>query len=684
MDANSLGGTVDVQTISAFDHRGRFVSAEFGLGRETNTDRTSPGGSLVWSDLFAGGKLGVALGFSHEQRKFGSDNVETGGAWDDDALEGFERRDYRIVRERTALALNLEWKPESGQLFYARALASRFADDEQRQAHVIEFDEAQTAGTLGDAESVRELRDRKETQTIHSLSLGADVWLADWRVQAAFGASRAKEGQPQRIAAAVFEAEDVFTGTGFTDGRRPRLVGPDAINEPAPYFLEEIEAEATRTVDRERHLKFDLSRALNLGGVDTTLKFGAKVSRRSKSNAQTTWVVEDLGDPPLALSDPQRNLTNYVLGPADYAFGRFGPAIASKPLLALLGQLDLADFVDDEESTINDLRIDENIDAAYLQSTFNIGATTLIAGLRTERTALRAQGTGIEDGDFVPVDVRQTRRHWLPGLHLRHDLDARTAVRAAWTNAVVRPTFEQLSPGFVIDGDEAEFGNPSLRPLRASNLDLGVERQLGYAGAVSGYLFHKRIRDFVYRTDVAGSGAFADFDEAITFANGDSARVSGLELAWSRSWRDLPAPWNGLVTSANATFTHSRARIGGNDDGVTVTREIPLPSQSSRVFNAAVGWESPAFGVRLAANHKSRYLLEVGDPTDADVDLYVDGQTQWDLSAKVALGPRSALVFEALNLTDEPYYVYQARPSRNAQYETYGRTFRVGLKIALF
>ncbi|MDH4392868.1 MAG: TonB-dependent receptor, partial [Aquabacterium sp.] len=375
MDANSLGGTVDVQTISAFDQARGFFSAELGAGHETNTGRTSPSGSIVWSNLFADGKLGVAIGLSHEQRKFGSDNIETGGAWDGAELESLERRDYRITRERTGLAANIEYRPDANSRFHLRALTSRFSDEEQRQAHGIEFDSAQVAGALGQAESVRELRDRKETQTIRSLSLGADLRLGDWRVEAALGTSMAKEVLPQRIAAAVFEADDPFDNVGFTDGRRPLLTGPAALNDAAAYTLSEMEAEATTARDSERHVRVDLGRSLRLAGVDADVKFGAKASRRTKTNAQTTWVVEDLGDPPLALTDAQRSLSAFSMHPPKYPFGSFGPAIASPALLGLLGRLDLADFVDDEESTINDLRITEHIDAAYLQSKFDLGAT---------------------------------------------------------------------------------------------------------------------------------------------------------------------------------------------------------------------------------------------------------------------------------------------------------------------
>ncbi len=78
---------------------------------------------------------------------------------------------------------------------------------------------------------------------------------------------------------------------------------------------------------------------------------------------------------------------------------------------------------------------------------------------------------------------------------------------------------------------------------------------------VSASLFYKDIKNFVYNTDLAGSGAWADFDEASTFANGDKAKVYGLELAWSQKMVMLPAPWDGLLLGANATFSRSRAEI---------------------------------------------------------------------------------------------------------------------------
>jgi len=686
-DANSLGGTIDVQTMSAFDHPGRFLSLDLGAGYETNTERTSPNAGIAWSDRFLDGKLGVAAGLSHEERQFGSDNVETGGAWDGDALEEFERRDYRITRERSGGALNIEFKPADGTLYYARGLVSRFSDDEVRQAHVIEFDEAQTEGTLGEAEAVRELKARKETQTIRSLVLGTAQSLGDWKLDVALGASRSSEDTPLGIAAAMFEGNESFDGVGFRNGKRPVLVAPDAINSADAYSLSEIELESTRVKDREHNLRVDLARALQVGGRDVDIKFGAKASRRSKTSDQTTWKLEDFGDAPFSLSDAQLGLGAFNGGSVSYPWGAFGPAIDSGAVRNVYRGVDLGDFVDDEESTVNDFRIEEDINAAYLQAGADLAGWRALAGVRYEATRQRTEGTGVRDGEFEALDETHRRHQWLPGLHLRRDLDADTAVRAAWTNSVVRPTFGQIAPGFVIDGDEAEFGNPALKPLRSSNLDLGIERRLGYAGVVSAYAFSKRIRDFVYQTDVAGApGAWEDFDEAITFANGDDARVHGIELAYSQALRQLPAPWNGLVLGANATFSTSKARISrfDGDTGAAQSRHIPLPSQSKQVLNLMLGYETPLVGVRLAANYKSRYLLEVSDVLDATGDLYVDAQTQLDLSARYSLSRQVDLVFEAMNLNDSAYDVYTGSAGRNAQYETYGRTYRVNLKIALY
>ncbi|MFK8403094.1 TonB-dependent receptor domain-containing protein, partial [Pseudomonas sp. BGr12] len=77
-----------------------------------------------------------------------------------------------------------------------------------------------------------------------------------------------------------------------------------------------------------------------------------------------------------------------------------------------------------------------------------------------------------------------------------YQLDDQTQIRAAWTNPVVRPTFEHLAPGYALDGDEAEFGNPDLAARRSHNLDLAIASYLGRASVVSASLYYKDIKNF--------------------------------------------------------------------------------------------------------------------------------------------------------------------------------------------
>lgn len=683
MDANSLGGTVKVETLSAFDHEGLFYSISGEGSYDGNTGQSSPKLSGALSQRFSigGGQdnFGVAAAFSWQKRDFGSDNVETGGAWDfgDGArLEELEQRDYDIRRERTGLGLNFDYKLDTATSFYLRTLFSRFRDTETRNSAAIEFADPLAAGEIGEAEGVRALKSREETQDIESYVFGGEHRAGLWTLSGQVGLSSAGEDLPRGISGAEFVGTDDFAAAGFSSTRSPRLnIGP-AFYDPANFSLDKVELTTSDTTDRLGSLRLDLARDYDIDGYAAQFKFGGKLSRRTKKNDTEEWVFEDLGD---HFSAAELGLDRFLSGSVDYSLGRFGNGISASAVRRLLSGLNAADYYDEEQSRINDFKMHEDIDAAYLMNTLDLDRWRIIAGLRYERTRFDAEGTGLRDGEFEAIEQSNDYGHWLPGLHARYQVDKSTQLRAAWTQSVVRPTFEQLAPGFVIDGDEAEFGNPQLKPLESRNLDLGIEHYLGRAGVLSAYVFHKRIRNFVYNTDLAGSGDWAAFDEAATYANGDQARLYGVELAYSQKLDWLPSPWNGLLLGANATISRSRATIDGLLDGAPASRKIDLPSQSDVVGNLTLGWEDRQTSLRLAANYKSKYLYEVAAIDDAAHDTYVDSQVFLDFSARHFVTPQVQVYFQAQNLTDEAYYVYTGSSRYNAQYEEYGRNYKVGV-----
>ncbi|KQW28347.1 MULTISPECIES: TonB-dependent receptor [Pseudomonas] len=690
MDANSLGGTVDVKSLSAFDHKGLFYTGSSEASYDKNTSQTSPKFSGAISDRFSLGdgidNFGVAAALSWQKRDFGSDNVETGGAWDFEQgsrLEEFEQRDYDIRRERAGGGLNFDYKPDDFSSYYLRTLYSRYKDSETRNAASIAFEDPQAAGELGDAEGKRKLKQREETQEIQSYVLGGERLFGLWTLSGQGGYSQSSEDSPGHIAGATFEGIDGFNG-GFYDSDKPRPIIGSGFYDPANFSLDKVDWEEQKTTDTEKNLRLDLARDYDLSGYASQVKFGGKVSRRDKDNDLNAWVYEDFDD--LGFTDEQLNLGQFRKGNVDYRLGRFGPGISADAIKQLLGGLNRDEFFDEQESRVNDFKMSEDINAGYLMNTVDIDDWRFIAGMRYEGTEFEAKGTGATDGVFTDTETRRKYHHWLPGLHARYQLDKNTQVRAAWTKSVVRPTFGQLAPGFVIDDDEATFGNPELKPLESSNLDLGIEHFMGHAGTVSAFVFYKDIKNFVYNTDLAGTGAWTDFSEAHSYANGDSAKLYGLELAYSQKFDWLPAPWNGLLLGANTTFSRSDAEIEGFDQasGTQRKRSIDLPNQSDTVGNLMLGWENDKLSLRLSANYKSAYLFELASISDRDHDLYVDAQTFVDFSARYSLTKNLQVSLEAQNLTDEPYFVYTGHRSYNGQYEEYGPTYKLGLTFTHF
>lgn len=691
MDANSLGGTVDVQSLSAFDHKGLFYTGTSEAGYNQNTHQTSPKFSGAISDRFSLGdgidNFGVAAALSWNKRDFGSDNVETGGAWDfnDGArLNSFEQRVYDISRERTGGGLNFDYKPDDDTQLYLRTLFSRFKDSETRNSTSLEFDKPQAAGELGKAKAKRKLKQREETQEIQSYVFGGERMLGLWTLSGQAGYSRSSEDSPGHIAGATFKGNSSFPNSGFYDTEKPRPIIGAGFYDPSNFTLDKVDWEEQDTRDTEKNLRLDLARDYDVEGYASQVKFGGKVSRRNKDNDLNAWVYKDFDD--AGFNDAQLNMTPFDKGNVHYQLGQFGPGISGGAIKDLIGGLNPGDYYDEQESRANDFKMREDINAAYVMNTVDIDDWRFIAGMRYEGTEFEAKGTGVRDGAFEAQDTQRDYHHWLPGLHARYQLDKNTQLRAAWTNAVVRPTFGQLAPGFVIDDGEASFGNPNLKPLESSNFDLGIEHYMGQAGTVSAFLFYKDIKNFVYNNDLAGSGEWVDFTEAHTYANGDSAKLYGLELAYSQKFDWLPAPWNGLLLGANTTFSRSSASIEGFDQGTgrNRKRDIDLPNQSDTVGNLMLGWEDDTLSLRLSANYKSQYLYELAGISDKAHDLHVDAQTFVDFSARYSLTKNLQVSFEAQNLTDQPYFVYSGHRRYNNQYEEYGPTYSLGLTFTHF
>ena len=691
MDANSLGGTVDVQTLSAFDLRGRTLNLSAGAGFNTLAKSSNPSFGAFWADRFLDGKLGVALGGSYEHRKLASDDVETGGAWAGDRITAFELRDYQPVRENQALALNLDYRPAAGVSLYMHGFHSSFSDDEIRDRLTISNITGGSAaeGDVVTARAERRLRQRKYTRRIDSLVLGGDMQVQHWGIAGSVGSSRASEDQPNALNDVQFRQNNV-TGVSVRDTALPTLSGPSSLYDPSKYSLNAITYQGRDSDDKEAHAKFDISRKLTVGEAETTFKFGAKRSRREKTNDTNQWAyTSNSPASPNYWGAGPTTLAAFTTGSAVDFPQQIGLGIDPALVRARTAGLNANAAASISASTVSDWTINENINAFYGQVSTDLGAWNVLAGVRREATSFSATGYQLSPALTVtPKNSSNDHHHILPNLQLRYKLDDNTSVRAALTRSVVGANFSQLAPGVALASPtEATIGNPDLKPLRSKNIDLGIERTLGLDGNLSLYAFHKDIKDFTYQTNLAGTGQWTSYTTATGFVNGDAAKLKGVEVGYQQALRFMPGAWSGLIAGVNATWTDSSTSLARFDkkSGAMLSRDVMLPGQSRNIMNLMVGYESGPFSGRLAANIKSRYLLQTGaDVLDASQDTWVDSQRQLDLSLRYQVSRAVKLSFEVLNLNKEKYYAYLGQPAYNFQNEHYGRTFRLSLNASVF
>ncbi len=712
MDPNGIGGSVNVESLSGFDRSGRYFQARVEGSYNELEEKLSPKTSIAWSDTFgvAGGDDNLALAFAASwfDREFGSDNIETDGGWPDDletvngrkfkGAEEIEQRDYVINRERLGLAFNADFRPTDTQELYVRTLYSEFSDQEYRTREEFKFDDG-VAQHVDDefvvwngASMVREMKDRLEEQKILSIVAGGttllDVWTLDYR----YGYSQSEEDEPDRIDS-QFVIENV--SMGYTKiGAKPDLFADDSIRNARNFALDEVSYENNFTEDTAHSFGFDASRELTFNDIETEISFGAKLSRREKTDDLNLVVFDGFpGDPTLfgfQDSDP------------DHGFANFGSGIDAPSIRRFIESNLAALDVDDDDTLIaslgGDYEMQEDVNAAYLMSRMTFGDLRVIYGVRYEQTDFDAEGLrlitndvdGSGDPEATVVEFSNDYDQILPSINLRYSPDEALVVRAAWSLTFARPSFGDLRPGGEIvfeedDGEnvlEAEVGNPQLDPLEASNFDLTVEYYDEGIGLLSAGVFYKSIENFIAIADVADSidlstfagNAVVDDAEVIMPINGDDAELFGVEVTWIKKFSGLPAPLDGLLVSANATLTDSEAELPGRSAG------IPLPLQSDHVVNFALGYEVDRFSARVAATWKSEALLAIDELDDPAFDVYQDNHVQLDLSVKLDLTPSLQVYFDANNLTNEPFYAFYSTRRYNAAYERYGRSFSLGVR----
>jgi len=699
MPGDAIGGAVLVESASAFDRDGRSLRGKIEASHQQLSGETSPKASFNYSEVFAE-TFGIALGVNYQNRRFESDNTEVeydnldGDIDPQDVKPGdltainLQNRKYEIERKRIGANLNMDWRPDEGSRYYLRTLYSQFDDAETRQRVIYNFDDADMVATGTDqyrlddlpADAIQKrMRYRTKKENTFAASLGGENKLTNAVVDYRIGYTRTEERVNDEMEARFELDADDMSGTLDQRSRLPTytLSSNDWLDN-ANYAFDRFVISPKQVNDEERSAQVNV----RFDGDNSSIKFGL-LGR---------WRDRDVNvDESELRRGPDIDLASWTAADPEHRHGVMGQGMSSGAMRSYWAQngsrytarpQDVAGNA--ATSLEEDYTASEDIFASYAMGTWDIGSLRIIGGVRVENTRFKATGNSVEldddDGYTVsPVEANRSYTNALPGLQLRYDAADDWVLRASANKTVSRPSFGDISPRRALNAGDQELrlGNPQLDPYESKNIDLSVEKYIGTTGIVSLGLFHKSIDGYIVETVSQNDPAYDGLD-VIRPINGRKATVRGAEFNWQQQLAFLPGALDGLLVGASGTWLDTRFDAGIADrEG----EEFMLPRASRHVYSAHIGYEKYGLSTRLAAVYRSEYLDTVG--TGRAFDIYVAPNTQLDFSLDYKFTPRISMYLEAQNLLDKPLELYQGTRSRTLQMEEYGRTYAVGLKVAL-
>ena len=726
LDGQGIGGSINLVTQTAFDFDRPVnfaVNAQAGY-QELNEKVPVRGDASFAARLGADEQFGIALGASYSDRTFASY-----GQYPDDwrPVAGAPRgglpintkfTDYSLERERIGATASFDFRPDENNEFFVRGLYSKFTEDEYRQRYRLDFATNAllprlTFGADGQTGTVT------GTPNVGTGNGAGPERRQDLRLEykekwilagMAGGSSRLSESLTLDYVAALVHNEVIEPNQLWQFRCNPGTVDFD--------FTEKVFAAAPRTECAASQMNFrqyaeqdefgeedifqgraDFTWEIPSLGDGSSVRFGAKYRGTDKrfDAANDTWTrgssanrftLEqfDLAGVPVSIypDGSDRALLNAPTIDAD-AIRAFTEANLDGPRFALDEEGTL------EDATLNDFNIDEIVWAGYAMADLHFGMVTLTPGLRFERTRSEITGYRLEDGTtVVPATASNEYDDWLPSVIARIEPHEDVVIRLAWSRALGRPAYGQLSPGGELSYEpgtapgtfEGAFdsGNPDLDPYRADNFDFSAEWYFTRGGLLALGAFAKLIDNPIFSqtqilTDVDFAGRRFERLEISQPMNADSGEIYGAEAALQMQFTFLPGLLSGFGIELNGTLVDSKLEL---PDG----RESSFPSQSDVLYGAQLFYQRGPVEASIAFHNTGASLISAAD-VDYE-DQFNDDLRRLDAKVSVEVLPGTAVFFEGQNLTDEPTRQYQGgNHDWLIQNERYGRTYWAGISARL-
>lgn len=697
MDGDAIGGSVNLITRTAQSNT-TTIRATSVLGYNQLVGRSNLQGSLEVGKRFFNNKLGIMLNSSYYENDRGSDN------WERDDSE-LELRDYELARTRLGLSSTIDYKFNDKSEIYFRSIYNRFTDRELRRRYILIPNADNSPFEVPEIE--RLTKDRLEKQIVSSYNLGGKHFFPKFNLDYEVAYAEGIQDTPYDIeVGSKGEFDDIQTNftanpkfPTFTVNGLSNLNPSNAYLNNSNYEFDEFVSGKTYALDVNKTAKVNIGIPYKMGENDGLFKFGGKVRLKEKEYNITEnvygWAGGDVTFPAFEEGD-------YTLN--KFAGGSGGSILNGNYLIQ--PNADVAKVMDHFNKNQSGYELDvdaklateaveayrakEDVFAGYAMTKLQMNKLMVLAGVRYEKTNVKYNSKEVfydfqgELDGIEPIEGGTDYGFLLPQLQLKYRLRDDVNLRFAATRSYARPNFESIIPAQEIDlnSRSGSIGNAALKPVSATNIDFLGEKYFGTVGILSGGIFYKNLTNFIFNrrfeTDNYNGRNFGTEIQLSQAQNGASAHLFGVEVAYQQNLTFLPGLLSGLSVYANYTFTNSNADIQSRSN-IQGTESIRLPGQARNVGNFSLGYDKGRFNVRLSSNFNGEYITEIG--SDASEDLFVKDRLQLDATATFTIRPKLRFFTEFLNITNQPFEVFQGTENQYIQREFYSWWTRVGLKF---
>jgi iron complex outermembrane receptor protein len=720
------------------------------LGKlNAGSDDTGYRGSGTYIDQFADGKVGLAIGVAHmnsptQFEKFNAWGYPTvaGGAR---ALGGVKPYVVSTELQRTGVIATLELQPTDNFNTALDVYYSKFKDDQLlrgielpliwgglnvtsptvRNGMVVD---GQFDGVKG---VVRNDANRRD----------AELWSLGWNGKLEVGAW-AFTGD---INYSSVDREDIIletyagtgrAGVGATDSMRFHISEPGRVqfssvldySNPSTIFLTSSQGWGGGTIQGgqdgfinnpniDDELKaFRLSAARELGGFFKGVDFGANYTTRDKEYRPDRFYLGLAAN----AADPQHDLslpipTSSLLRPTRLGFMGLPAMVSYDPIKAAYSGV--YNFVPANDAAVysREWQVGEDVltSFAMVNVEADVGESVLSGniGVQLVQTDQDSHGTGAINppagspvgtpATTLPVTVKQDYSETLPSLNLSLRMPNDFVARLGVARQLARPRMDEMRPSidFRYDPNLAgqtqlqfspwggEGGNAKLRPWKADAVDLSLEKYFGREGYVSGAVFYKDLKTFIYTQsslyDFTGFPTSGGPEPVLrqgfitTPQNGKGGEIYGYEIAATVPF-SLFAP---MLEGFGVTSSYSLTKSNIQPDPTNPKR--PIAGLSKDVINGTLYYERFGFSTRASVRHRSEFLAEVQGVGAERLLRMAKGETLLDAQVSYEFQDGSlqglTLLLQGTNLTDEPFVTHEiGDPSQVIDYQSFGRRYLFG------